>query len=173
MLCTSIMRSNAHVADDSITQMGRITLKEWQVFLQGSVLTASMDPEILEKHDGLTPMQRLEATNRATSATSRRSSVSSVDSRPSQTGGFTSVPPKWVLEKAWKQCQYLSATLESFAGLCMYVLNCVDQWQTFAKAEDPYRLMMNKFESKHPHQGKCCSLPNNLTCLWINGVCYT
>ncbi|XP_038073413.1 dynein heavy chain 6, axonemal-like isoform X3 [Patiria miniata] len=163
MLCTSIMRSNAHVLDsapgpDSLTQMGCISLKEWQVFLQGGVLAASMDPEILEKHDGLTPMQRLEATNRAssarvTSATSRRSSVSSVDSRPSQTGGYTSVPPKWIPEKAWRQCQYLSATLEAFQGLCMYILNCVDQWQAFAKAEDPYRLMASRFTSQDKQTG--------------------
>ncbi|XP_022090728.1 dynein heavy chain 6, axonemal-like isoform X2 [Acanthaster planci] len=167
MLCTSIMRSNAHVTDsagppDGLTQMGCISLKEWQVFLQGGVLAASMDPEVLERHDGLTPMQRLEAANRASSATSRiasaashRSSVSasSVDSRPSQTGGHTSVPPKWIPEKAWRQCQYLSATLGAFSGLCMYVLNCVDQWQAFAKAEDPYRLIASKFQSEHQVRG--------------------
>ncbi|XP_071789676.1 dynein axonemal heavy chain 6-like isoform X2 [Asterias amurensis] len=154
MLCSSIMRSNAHVIKDTVTQMGCISQKEWQVFLQGSVLTASMDPEVLEKHDGLTPMQRLEATNRISSATSRRSSVSSVDSRPSHTGGgYTSISPKWISEKAWKQCQYLSATLEPFDGLCMYILNCVEQWHTFAKSSDPYRLMASKFELKTSQKG--------------------
>ena len=35
-----------------------------KVFLQGHVVAASTDPALLEKHDGLTPMQRLEAESK-------------------------------------------------------------------------------------------------------------
>ncbi|XP_063958044.1 dynein axonemal heavy chain 6-like isoform X2 [Lytechinus pictus] len=154
MLCSSIMLSNGRIEsndhDEVGGNMGRISQAEWQVFLQGQVLAETADPLVLEKHDGLTPMQRLELESRGGSAKSSRpgSSTSSIGSRTGLTGHITSRPPKWIPEKAWKQCQYLSSTLEPFQGICMYILNCHDQWMTFAKVEDPYRLMTEPFVKK-------------------------
>lgn len=108
------------------------------------------DAETLQKHDGLTPLQRLEGQSRLGSSHSQRSRPVSTNTvcRPDGAGGVTSRPPRWISDKAWKQCQYLSATLEAFQGLCMYILNVNDQWNTFYKAEDPYKLMITEYVSE-------------------------
>lgn len=113
------------------------------------------DSEILLKHDGLTPLQRLEGQSRLGSAHSRPAS-GATGYRPDGSGNVTSRPPRWISDKSWKQCQYLSTTLEAFQGLCMYILNCTEQWNTLAKNEDPYKLMMSAFtpETKEGKAGR-------------------
>ncbi|PIK36647.1 putative dynein heavy chain 6, axonemal [Apostichopus japonicus] len=144
MICTSIMRSNARTDGEVVGGIGTIDDKLWQVFLQGQVLAEMADSEILLKHDGLTPLQRLEGQSRLGSAHSRPAS-GATGYRPDGSGNVTSRPPRWISDKSWKQCQYLSTTLEAFQGLCMYILNCTEQWNTLAKNEDPYKLMMSAF----------------------------
>ncbi|XP_071833092.1 dynein axonemal heavy chain 6-like isoform X4 [Apostichopus japonicus] len=155
MICTSIMRSNARTDGEVVGGIGTIDDKLWQVFLQGQVLAEMADSEILLKHDGLTPLQRLEGQSRLGSAHSRPAS-GATGYRPDGSGNVTSRPPRWISDKSWKQCQYLSTTLEAFQGLCMYILNCTEQWNTLAKNEDPYKLMMSAFtlETKEGKAGR-------------------
>ncbi|XP_070577565.1 LOW QUALITY PROTEIN: dynein axonemal heavy chain 6-like [Ptychodera flava] len=150
MMCTSIMRSNSNT-NSQTHELGVITDTEWQGFLHGHVFASMMDTETEAKHDGLTAMERLEASVGVTSASSsRKSSASSI--RTTATGvSVKSTPPKWIPEAAWKQCQYLSAAVEPLKGLCMYILQNKEQWNTFVKSENAYRVLSTKYEPPDGH----------------------
>ncbi|XP_064622088.1 dynein axonemal heavy chain 6-like isoform X2 [Lineus longissimus] len=125
MLCTSIMRSHAKYGSSLVDKPGSLEDLEWTVFLQGSIMASIMDEETLAKHDGMSPLQRLEYM-----------------------GKTEKIPrPQWVTEDMWRQCQHLEATLEPFGLLCRSVLNNHIQWESFHSAEDPYHLMETKYES--------------------------
>ncbi|XP_077989551.1 dynein axonemal heavy chain 6-like [Glandiceps talaboti] len=145
MLCTSIMRSNSNAVDKT-TELGVITSEEWKAFLQGHVFASMMDPETEAKHDGLTAMQRLEAAAGIGSASSSRKSSASSIRTTGSTVSVKSTPPKWITESAWKQCQYLSASMEAFKSLCMYILQNREQWNTFVKCENTYQTLCNKYD---------------------------
>ncbi|XP_071963333.1 dynein axonemal heavy chain 6-like [Antedon mediterranea] len=141
LLCTSIKRVATWTRQEDPVDHD-ITDTEWQAFLQTNVLAELTSAEQLQKHDGMTAMQRLEAesgVNRAPS--SRVSSASSVRSTVSVTGHVTSKPPRWISESGWKQCQYLSMVLKGFRGLCHSIINNVKQWEMFVLSLDPFYLI--------------------------------
>ena len=77
-------------------------------------------------------------------------STASLDYRQNiVTGNMTSIPPKWIPDSAWKQCQFLSAKEDAYEGLCMYILNCKDQWKEFSKHDDPFEMMAKPFKGQY------------------------
>ncbi|XP_033124826.1 dynein heavy chain 6, axonemal-like [Anneissia japonica] len=141
LLCSSIKRVGTWTTEEQPVDHA-ISDTEWQTFLQTNVLAELATAEQLQKHDGLTAMQRLEAEAGVKRPPgSRGSSASSVRSTINVSGHVTSKPPKWISESCWKQCQYLSMTLNGFQGLCHSIVNNIKQWEMFVRSEDPFYLI--------------------------------
>ena len=55
------------------------------------------------------------------------------------------MPPKWISEAMWQQCQHLEATLPQMDKLCRSIMSNSSQWTTFYKSENTYKLMTAPF----------------------------
>ena len=62
-----------------------------------------------------------------------------------------SVSVSWISRDTWRQCQYLSWKISSFARLCRSLLEQIEMWKEFAQNSDPYHLMETKF---HPEDAE-------------------
>ncbi|KAL5008122.1 hypothetical protein ScPMuIL_013703 [Solemya velum] len=127
MLCTSIMRANSK--SDDITETGSLEDSDWQVFLQINIMASMVPDKVIEEHDGLTAMERLEAQN-TTDPIKKRT------------------PPQWLSDTLWRQCRYLDATVPQFNHLCRSIMTNPLQWNLFRKCENPYKLMAESFDPK-------------------------
>ncbi|KAK3576323.1 hypothetical protein CHS0354_039732 [Potamilus streckersoni] len=127
MLCTSIMRANSKYED--ITTLGGITDFEWTVFLQGNILASMMDEKTAAKHDGLSPMERLESQAQMGDPTSSKHKG----------------PSQWVLDPIWRQCQFLEENLDPFGNLCRSMVSNHTQWDYFHVCDNPYAVMEKPF----------------------------
>lgn len=128
MLCSSIMRANDKYED--VTTIGKITDFDWSLFLQGNILANMMDEKVLEEHDGLTPMERLEYQARSGDPDAPHKKV----------------PPIWVTDSMWKQCQHLDSSLPSFDGLCRSLITDHVHWELFKQMEDPFKGMQTSYK---------------------------
>ncbi|XP_053375273.1 dynein axonemal heavy chain 6-like isoform X4 [Mercenaria mercenaria] len=128
MLATSIMRANDKY--DDIANVGTISGFEWMVFLQGNVLANMMDEKLLQEHDGLSPMERLES----------QAQSGDKDSNKHLT------PPRWISDSMWRQCQHLDATSAAFHNLCRSIMSNYKQWKLFETCEQPYEVMKDPFD---------------------------
>lgn len=129
ILATSIMRANAKF--DDIANIGAIPEFEWIVFLQGSILANMMDEKQLTEHDGLSPMERLESQAQAGNKESKKHKI----------------PPRWITESMWQQCQHLDANIATFNTLCRSIMSNIGQWKLFETCENPYDVMQRPFDS--------------------------
>eukprot|EP00105_Crassostrea_gigas_P038198 XP_019922346.1 PREDICTED: dynein heavy chain 6, axonemal [Crassostrea gigas] len=128
MLCSSIMRANDKYED--VTTIGKITDFDWSLFLQGNILANMMDEKVLQEHDGLTPMERLEYQARSGDPDAPHKKV----------------PPIWVTDSMWKQCQHLDSSLPSFDGLCRSLITDHVHWELLKQMEDPFKGMQTSYK---------------------------
>ncbi|XP_067943512.1 dynein axonemal heavy chain 6-like [Watersipora subatra] len=125
LLTANIMKAKQNFPD-TVSGVDAIADIEWQAFLQGPVLANMLDEEVLQQHDGLSAMQRLEFVSREGDAPQR---------------------PNWVKDSMWKLCQHLEVILPVFAGLCRSIRNCHKQWSSFKTASDVYSLIAHPWTS--------------------------
>ena len=79
---------------------------------------------------GLTPMERLEYQARS----------GDPNAPPKK------VPPNWVTDSMWKQCQHLDSSMPSFDGLCRSLITDHVHWELFKQMEDPFKGMQTSYK---------------------------
>lgn len=56
------------------------------------------------------------------------------------------VPPIWVTDSMWKQCQHLDSSLPSFDGLCRSLITDHVHWELLKQMEDPFKGMQTSYK---------------------------